>query len=152
LGKFEVQHKLQALLYLFNEESGLQPYGLPENRPLTRLGKGGHGTGRVPHVRTSVRGPKKTGNPDFLHMAPNRFTCAAFIKESRMKFANANNLHRKSGEAHHSFGYTGNKCWVPHSSRTFACPGAPWGLSGIMAVDVPLPVCHVRPGELKISQ
>jgi hypothetical protein len=43
------------------------------------------------------------GDPDFLHMAPNRSACAAFIKESRMKFANANNLHRKSGKAHQSF-------------------------------------------------
>jgi hypothetical protein len=48
-------------------------------------------------VPWSVRGPKKTGDPDFLHEAPNRFACAAFSKESRMKFANANKLHRKSG-------------------------------------------------------
>jgi hypothetical protein len=39
------------------------------------------------------------GDPDFLHEAPNRSACAAFFKESRMKFANANNLHRKSGKA-----------------------------------------------------
>jgi hypothetical protein len=51
----------------------------------------------VPHVRLSVHGPNKTGDPDFLHAAPNRFTCAAFSKESRMRFANANKLHRKSG-------------------------------------------------------
>jgi hypothetical protein len=51
----------------------------------------------VPHVRLSVRGPKKTGDPDFLHEAPNRFACAAFSKESRMKFATANKLDRKSG-------------------------------------------------------
>jgi hypothetical protein len=37
-------------------------------------------------------------DPDFLHEAPNRFACAAFSKESRMKFANANKLDRKSGE------------------------------------------------------
>ena len=36
-------------------------------------------------------------DPDFLHEAPNRFACAAFSEESRMKFAHANKLDRKSG-------------------------------------------------------
>jgi hypothetical protein len=35
--------------------------------------------------------------PDFLHGAPPTAACAAFIKESRMKFANARKLDRKSG-------------------------------------------------------
>jgi len=35
--------------------------------------------------------------PDFLHGAPPIAACAAFIKESRMKFANAGKLNRKSG-------------------------------------------------------
>ena len=35
--------------------------------------------------------------PDFLHGAPPTSACAAFIKESRMKFANARELDRKSG-------------------------------------------------------
>jgi hypothetical protein len=35
--------------------------------------------------------------PDFLHGAPPTSTCAAFIKESRMKFADASKLNRKSG-------------------------------------------------------
>jgi hypothetical protein len=35
--------------------------------------------------------------PDFLHGAPPTPTCAAFIKESRMKFAGARKLDRKSG-------------------------------------------------------
>ena len=35
--------------------------------------------------------------PDFLHEAPKKFACAAFSKESRMKFAYANKLDRKSG-------------------------------------------------------
>ena len=39
----------------------------------------------------------QAGDPDFLHEAPNRFACAAFGKESRMEFANANKLDRKSG-------------------------------------------------------
>ena len=35
--------------------------------------------------------------PDFLHGAPTTSACAAFIEESRMKFANASRLDRKSG-------------------------------------------------------
>jgi hypothetical protein len=35
--------------------------------------------------------------PDFLHAALDTTACAAFIKESRMKFVNANQFHRKSG-------------------------------------------------------
>jgi hypothetical protein len=35
--------------------------------------------------------------PDFLHEAPPTAACAAFIKESRMKFSNARKLDRKSG-------------------------------------------------------
>ena len=80
----------------------------------------------MPHVRLSVRGLKMTGEahhsfcgvdeqiqagtgkaietyrfrptyPDFLHGAPPTPACAAFIKESRMKFASASKLDRKSG-------------------------------------------------------
>jgi hypothetical protein len=35
--------------------------------------------------------------PDFLHGAPPTASCAAFIKESRMKFVNASKFYRKSG-------------------------------------------------------
>jgi hypothetical protein len=35
--------------------------------------------------------------PDFLHGAPPTSECAAFVKESRMKFASARRLDRKSG-------------------------------------------------------
>jgi hypothetical protein len=35
--------------------------------------------------------------PDFLHEAPPTSTCAAFIKESRMKVVNASKVNRKSG-------------------------------------------------------
>jgi hypothetical protein len=35
--------------------------------------------------------------PDFLHGAPPTDACAAFIKESRMKFINAREFDRKSG-------------------------------------------------------
>ena len=37
--------------------------------------------------------------PDFLYAALDTTACAAFIKESRMQFAIANQLHRKSGGA-----------------------------------------------------
>jgi hypothetical protein len=36
-------------------------------------------------------------DPDFLLEAPTRAMCAAFIKEGRMKFREANKLDRKSG-------------------------------------------------------
>jgi hypothetical protein len=38
--------------------------------------------------------------PDFLHEVLPTSACAAFIKESRMKFANASKFHRKSGVRH----------------------------------------------------
>jgi hypothetical protein len=50
-----------------------------------------------PRLAPAYLGRKRRGAPDFLHEAPNRFACAAFSKESRMKFANANKLDRKSG-------------------------------------------------------
>ena len=52
--------------------------------------------GRVPQVRPSVPGPKKTGDLDFLPRAPPTSACAAFIKESRMGFINAIKINRKS--------------------------------------------------------
>jgi hypothetical protein len=41
----------------------------------------------------------KMGDPDFLYAALDMTACAAFSRESRMRFANASKLHRKSGEA-----------------------------------------------------
>jgi hypothetical protein len=44
-------------------------------------------------------------DPDFLFVAPSKTACAAFSKESRMKFAGVAKAHRKSGgapEARHS--------------------------------------------------
>jgi len=38
-------------------------------------------------------------DPDFLYVAPSTIACAAFSKESRMRSANAVNVHRKSGGA-----------------------------------------------------
>jgi hypothetical protein len=42
-------------------------------------------------------------DPDFPYAALETTGCAAFIKESRMKFLNANNFYGKSGGLH--FGY-----------------------------------------------
>jgi hypothetical protein len=44
-------------------------------------------------------GRERRGDPDFLLEALARARCAAFIKESRMMFREANKLDRKSGEA-----------------------------------------------------
>ena len=38
-------------------------------------------------------------DPDFLYAAPDMTACAAFCKESRMKFASATKFDRKSGVA-----------------------------------------------------
>jgi hypothetical protein len=43
------------------------------------------------------------GDPDFLYAAPDMTAYAAFSKESRMRFANATKLHRKSGGSPSSF-------------------------------------------------
>jgi hypothetical protein len=52
---------------------------------------------------TNCRGRNKSTlchpDPDLLYVAPPMTACAAFGKESRMRFANANELHRKSGGA-----------------------------------------------------
>jgi hypothetical protein len=42
-------------------------------------------------------GQGRRGDPDFLLEALARDTCAAFIKESRMMFREANKVDRKSG-------------------------------------------------------
>jgi hypothetical protein len=42
-------------------------------------------------------GRRRWGNPDFLLEALTRATCAAFIKESRMKFREASKVDRKPG-------------------------------------------------------
>ena len=38
-------------------------------------------------------------DPDFLYVAPSMTACAAFSEESRIRFANAHKLNRKSGGA-----------------------------------------------------
>jgi hypothetical protein len=54
-----------------------------------------------PHHKSEGKNKPKLchPDPDFLHAAPSKTACAAFSEESRMRFANANKLHRKSGVA-----------------------------------------------------
>ena len=52
-----------------------------------------------PRFAKAYLGRKRRGDPDFLYAAMETTACAAFIKESRMKFANATNINRKSGVA-----------------------------------------------------
>jgi hypothetical protein len=49
-----------------------------------------------PTFASAYVGRVRRGDPDFLYATPDRSECAAFSKESRMKFANANKLDRKS--------------------------------------------------------
>ena|SRR5271155_369833 len=59
--------------------------------PADRLGTRETG----PHLANCAR------YPGFLYAAPSRATCAAFIKESRMKLIGPTDLHRKSGDMGH---------------------------------------------------
>jgi hypothetical protein len=45
----------------------------------------------IPHLAKNER-----DTPNFLYAAPDNAACAPFIKERRMKFAEANKPHRKS--------------------------------------------------------
>ena len=49
------------------------------------------------HLKKTFSAHVRWCDPDFLHAASDRFACAAFCKESRMKFASATKLDRKSG-------------------------------------------------------
>jgi hypothetical protein len=62
--------------------------------------------GQLKVLTATLRGSAVVGQmrtchdaPNFLYAAPGTTGCAVFIKESRMKFANATQLHRKSGGA-----------------------------------------------------
>ena len=89
-----------------------------------------------------VHGLNKMGDPDFLYAAPDMTACAAFSKESRMKFANATKLHRKSGgspsfffpvvgvDGGESIGKTSCSTHVRESPRTWGTRPEP-ALSGV---------------------
>src|SRR5271170_939331 len=63
------------------------------NRHKTRLPKKHDG---CPRFAKAYLGRKRWATRISCHGAPPTPTCAAFVKESRMKFANANKLVRKS--------------------------------------------------------
>src|ERR1700677_1905382 len=69
--------------------------GFHKPRPLSVKGvaRGGGAVDSrgIPHL------PKSGRYPYFLYAVPKVATCAAFIKESRMEFLQANQLHRKYG-------------------------------------------------------
>ena len=56
-----------------------------------------HGKGNIRSTYTLSSRPERTRIS--CHAAPDTATYAAFVKESRMEFASATNLHRKSGGA-----------------------------------------------------
>jgi hypothetical protein len=60
-------------------------------------------------------------DPDFLYVAPSITACAAFSEESRMRLANATELHRKSGGAKPR----DLQCASPERNCASASPGAP---------------------------
>jgi hypothetical protein len=67
-------------------------------RGPNKTGEANHGFFRIDHLEKAIEKHHfRPTYPDFLHGAPPTSACAAFIKESRMKCANANKVHRKSG-------------------------------------------------------
>jgi hypothetical protein len=50
----------------------------------------------IPQLRTHIS-QKARDTPNFLYAALDTATCAPFVKERRMKFAESTKLHRKSG-------------------------------------------------------
>ena len=50
----------------------------------------------IPQLRTHIS-QKALDTPNFLYAALDTATCAPFVKERRMKFAESTKLHRKSG-------------------------------------------------------
>ncbi len=61
----------------------------------------------APPALHNLADPYPSPSPDFLHGAPPTSACAAFVKESRMKCANASKVHRKSGSG------LGCAVWLP---------------------------------------
>ena len=57
-------------------------------------------------------------DPDFLREALAIATCAAFIKDTRMKFREANKVDRKSGRAHQRSVFSYSRKLNSHSGRS----------------------------------
>jgi hypothetical protein len=90
------------------EKEGRSPqllYALAHQESVGRIGK---------HSKNIMIAHVRQGDPDFLHAAPDTFACAAFCKESRMKFASATKIDRKSrGNVGHPSGLLlGKPCYA----------------------------------------
>jgi hypothetical protein len=89
---------------------------LPQGRPAPRRGdpllpaamvpaswnRGGRRGKFKKEVFRALVSPTEDPTRMSCHAAPDTAACAAFVTESRMKFANATKFHRKSGEAQRS--------------------------------------------------
>ena len=72
--------------------------------------------------------------PGFPYAAQARATCAAFIKESRMKFINANRPHRKSGGVGHPSVVANGKSRIERRYPTQANGRLEWGTQCLLPV------------------
>ena len=80
---------------------GFEPVAAPARRNPRSLADLGFETATDTVGAHATAAARKTAlDPDFLYAAPDTTACAAFSKESRMKFDNANKLDRKSGGSH----------------------------------------------------
>jgi hypothetical protein len=88
-----------AVLYVPLRLSRSRPGGTAQAHRRGEIERDGSFAIGVDRSYRPLRGflPRKTTPPDFLHEGQAAAAPAAFIKESRMKFINANKLHRKSG-------------------------------------------------------
>jgi hypothetical protein len=95
----------------------------------------------VLHVRPAYVGRKRRGDPDFLYAAPPMFACAAFSKESRMKFLDSTKPHRKpGGSPHRCFGHSDAKVsavaplWENNGNQSSSSqvPGFPVEVGGVV--------------------
>ena len=77
---------------------GFEPVAAPTRGNPRSLADLGFETATDTVSAQATAAARKTArDPDFLYAAPVKTACAAFSKESRMRFTNANKLHRKSG-------------------------------------------------------
>ena len=64
----------------------------------------------IPQLRTHIS-QKARDTPNFLYAALDTATCAPFVKERRMKFAESTKLHRKSGVWGTLYSFAKNGGW-----------------------------------------